>query len=78
MIRHNYKFAHHNFLPNFGGFYPFLFHNFANVVQYHFFINNGTEYIFPVMGADGDEVCPFLGVVVALKAVGVATEGVVL
>ena len=86
VVWHHNKFAEDNFFADLGGFDPFGLDDFANFVKMHFFIEDGTEYTFPVMGADGDvcpegdspagyEVCPFLGVVVALKAVEVATAG---
>ena len=75
VVWHHNKFAEDNFFADLGGFDPFGLDDFADFVKMHFFIEDGTEYTFSVMGADGDEISAFLGIIVALKAVGVVAAG---
>jgi hypothetical protein len=47
-------------------FIPNRLNHFPRIVQTHFSIHNIPEQAFPVLGAKGDEIGPFLGIIVSL------------
>jgi hypothetical protein len=67
MIRHYHPFVQFDFVADFGGFDPFIGNHPSCHIQFHYPIHDFPEQAFPVLGADGDEIHPSLGVVVSLQ-----------
>jgi len=55
---------------------PALFSHAADVVQPHVAIYDVTEQRHPFVGDEGDEICPWLGVIVPFQADGSAMVAV--
>jgi len=55
---------------------PTLFGHAAGVVQPHVAIHDFTEQRHPFVGDQGDEICPWLGVIVTFQADGSAMVAV--
>jgi hypothetical protein len=94
MIRHytltstRHKFTNLDLFADFGEFDPFGLDDFADFVEVHLFVENGSEQAFPMVGAYG-YVCPkgafcpagyeiraFLGVIVLLQSAARSRQAV--
>src|SRR5713101_3415043 len=73
VIRHNNESAQFNVRPHLRRAYPLLLHNLPALIQLHLAFNNVTEHAALVVGANRNEICAGLPVIVTSKPNRTAT-----
>ena len=76
MVGHDDHFVTNDVWKFFVRFVIPFFHHSTGVVQYHFVVFDVTEQTFAVLGANGDEIQTFRGIIVTLQANGAAVMDV--
>ena len=72
VIGHNDEFIDFNTRIIFENFIPYGLNHAPGIIQHHFPIHDFAEKACPVLGANGDEICPGFGIIVPLQANGSA------